>query len=95
MVFLLLRPASENNQERKRRKGKKGEKEGRGSKGGHLTAVELRRDALIAPSGCGQYSGVVRGGEYSARSKVSSLPDVVIDPVSIRRLVIRYSWEFT
>lgn len=71
MVFLLLRPASENNQERKRRKGKKGEKEGRGSKGGHLTAVELRRDALIAPSGCGQYSGVVRVGNTVQGAKLA------------------------
>lgn len=45
-----------------------------------LIAAELRRDALIAPSGCGQYRGEEgrwRGGVQSMR-KVSSLPDVVI-----------------
>lgn len=39
--------------------------------------AELRRDSVIAPSGCGQYGGEERG-EQRAESRPSSLPDVVI-----------------
>lgn len=50
-------------------------KEERG--GWALTAAELRRDALIAPSGCGQY-GREEGDTVRGEGGFSSLPDVVI-----------------
>lgn len=96
--FLLLRPAPENNQERKRReKTRQGKKK---SKGGAerlaLIAAELRRDALIAPRGCGQrrgeeekVGGEVWGGEYSARRaglalcQMSSLAPMLLRPHGI------------
>ena len=55
---LWFSAAPENNQERKRREKKRQKKK----EGGRLAliAAELRRDALIAPSGCGQYRGEER-----------------------------------
>lgn len=48
---------------------------------GALTAEELRRDGLIAPSGCGQdRKGGDKGRGYSSRRAYSSLPAVVIGP---------------
>lgn len=52
-----------------------------------LIAAELRRDALIAPSGCGQYRG--EAGEYSARRaalcQMSSLGLMLVYLIYIRR----------
>lgn len=97
--FSAAEACSENNQERKRRKEKKGGKEGRAREGGHLIAVQLRRDALIAPSGCGQHRGAGWGlggvGVQCKESRVNSLPDVFIGPISIRRLNIKYIRVFT
>lgn len=73
-----------------------------------LIAAELRRDALIAPSGCGQYRGdEEEEGVQGQRNRVSSLPDVVIRPSGclvymeniyiwrqMCRLNRRHSWEF-
>lgn len=57
---------------------KEREEQEKRKKGGlALIAAELRRDALIAPSGCGQYRGEEEEeGVQCKRS--SSLPDVVI-----------------
>lgn len=74
VVFLLpLKPA----RERKRREKLNEEGVGRAP-----IAMELRRDALIAPSGCGQYRRRRKRGVYSAKEN-SFLPDVVIGPQSI------------
>lgn len=50
----VVSPAPENNQQKKEMR-KRQEKWRKG--GLALVAAELRRDALIAPSGCGQYRG--------------------------------------
>lgn len=77
--------------------------------GGGLTfiAAEFRRDALIAPSGCGQHPGEEEKQgrwEQCKSSRVSSLPDVLIGPdvvtindiyTSRYRCKRKQNWELT
>ena len=97
---LWFSAAPENNRERERKEKKTHKKKEWG--GLALIAAELRRDALIAPSGCGQYRGRRGGGGVQCKTS-SSLPDVVIGPYvgifDIHQetdvLERKHSWEFT
>lgn len=68
---LLLKTTRKEREERRRGRGKKKSKGG-GAERLALIAAELRRDALIAPRGCGQRRGEEEkvGGEVGGGSTV-------------------------